>query len=191
MTTPPKPEFSRPVAVQSLDEGGMALMVEADATERARLAERFGLVAIDSLTGKVRVTPEEGGAMFRLDGIFTADVRQTCVVTLEELPVHLEGSFGRQYSALADPEDAREECLDLDAEEPPDPVVDGHIDIGEVIAEELALSLDPFPRKPGISFTDYSFGPDGAAADSGVGVANPRAAAGPFAALQRLKDRLK
>ncbi|MGH6661071.1 MAG: hypothetical protein ACREB6_06005, partial [Rhodospirillales bacterium] len=114
MTTPPKPEFSRPVAVESLDDGGVALTVEADATERARLAERFGLVAIDSLTGKVRVTPEEDGTMFRLDGSFTADVRQTCVVTLEELPVHVENSFERQYSALVEAEEAREECLDLD-----------------------------------------------------------------------------
>lgn len=191
MTTTPKPEFSRPVAIDSLDEGSVASTVEADATERARLAERFGLVAIDSLTGKVRMTPEEGGVMFRLDGSITADVRQTCVVTLEELPVHVEGSFERQYSALAEPEDAREEYLDLDAEEPPDPVVDGHIDVGEAIAEELALSLDPFPRKPGISFTDYLFVPDGTAADSGSGAANPRTAAGPFAALQRLKNRLK
>ena len=191
MTPPPKTEFSRPVAVESLDEGGVALTVEADATERARLAERFGLVAIDSLTGKVRVTPEEDGTMFRLDGSFTADVRQTCVVTLEELPVHVENSFGRQYSALAEAEEAREECLDLDTEEPFDLVVDDLIDVGEAIAEELALSLDPFPRKPGISFTDYSSGPDGTAADSSAGAVNPRAAAGPFAALQRLKDRLK
>lgn len=191
MTTTLPTEFSRLIAVESLDQSGVALTVEADATERARLAQRFGLVAIDSLTGAVRLAPEEGGAVFGLDGNFKADVRQTCVVTLEELPVHVEGSFERRYSALAETEEAPEEYLGLDADEPPDPVVDGHIDVGEAIAEEIALSLDPFPRKPGISFADYSSGPDGAAGGSGAEAENPRAAEGPFAALRRLKDRLK
>lgn len=190
MTMPP-PEFSRLVAVEALDESDVMLTVEADAAERARLAKRFGLVAVGRLTGTVRVAPEEGGAVFRVAGSFLADVVQACVVTLEELPVHVEDSFERRYSALAEPEAAREEYLELDAEEPLDPVVDGHIDVGEAIAEELALSLDPFPRKPGISFTEYSSGPDGAGGVSGAATGNAAAAEGPFAALRRLKDRLK
>jgi len=191
MTATPTPEFSRLVAIESLDEGGIALTVEADSAERARLAQRFGLVAIDSLTGTARLTPEEGGASFRLDGSYKADVRQTCVVTLAELPVRVENSFERQYSALAESEEARDVSPDIDAEEPPDPVVGGYIDVGEAIAEELALSLDPFPRKPGIPFTDYSSGPDGTGGGAGAEAGSPRAGEGPFAALQRLKDRLK
>jgi len=192
MTTPPTPEFSRRIAVESVGEGGIALTVEADAAERSRLAERFGLVAIDGLTGEVRVTSQENGAIFRLDGRFTADVRQSCVVTLEELTVHVEESFERLYSARAQPEDETlDPYFDRDAEEPPDPVIDGQIDVGEAIAEELALSLDPFPRKPGISFTDYSSGPGGAGGAASRGSANRGAAAGPFAALRRLKDKLK
>jgi uncharacterized metal-binding protein YceD (DUF177 family) len=190
MTTPAA-EFSRPIAVESLDEGGVALTVEADAAERERLAERFGLIAIDRLTGKVQVTPKEGGAMFHLEGSFQADVVQTCVVTLEELTDHVEESFERQYSAPDEPAEMLDEQQELDEKEPPDPIVDGHIDVGEAIAEELALSLNPFPRKPGISFTDYSSGPEATAGRSGVASGNSRAADGPFAALQRLKDQLK
>lgn len=189
--TAPTPEFSRPVAVELLDEGGVALTVDADENERARLAKRFGLVAIDRLTGRARVTPEKEGAVFRLDASFEAEVRQTCVVTLEELRAHVEESFKRRYSACAELEAEFDEHLDLDAEEPPDPVVDGRIDVGEAVAEELALSLDPFPRKPGISCTEHSFGPGGDAGDSGERAGNPRAPEGPFAALRRLKDRLK
>lgn len=191
MTTPTTPEFTRPVAIESLDDGGAALTVEADAEERTRLAERFGLVGITSLAGTVRVTAEPGGELFRLEGAFTADVTQTCVVTLEALPTRLEDSFVRLYSTAADADEPVDEHLGLDTQDPPDPVEGGHIDVGEAIAEQLALSLDPFPRKPGISFTDYSPDPSGGSADSAAGAADSGAADGPFAALARLKDRLK
>lgn len=191
MTTTPTAEFSRPIAVESLEDCGIEISVEADVTECARLAERFGLVAIDRLAGDVRLTPEEGGALIRLDGRFEAEVVQTCVVTLEPLPVRVEESFTRRYSTAAEPDEATEVHLVLDAEEPPDPVEDGCIDVGEAIAEQLALSLDPFPRKPGISFADYSSRAGGGDADSGAKAADSGAAEGPFAALARLRDKLK
>ncbi len=191
MSAPPVPEFSRPISVEALEDDGAALTVEADAEERARLAKRFGLVAIERLTGTALVTPEPGGAVFRLDGTFSADVVQTCVATLEALPAHVEDSFTRLYSAAVGPDDAVDERLDLTDDDPADPLVDGAIDAGEAIAEQLALSLDPFPRKPGISFMDYSSPGDGKGADPGQRGRDAGTAGGPFAALGRLKDKLK
>ena len=34
----------------------------------------------------------------------------------------------------------------------PEAVVDGRIDLGPVIYESLATSLDPYPKRPGASF---------------------------------------
>ena len=42
----------------------------------------------------------------------------------------------------------------LNEEEPPEPIVDGTIDLGGVTLEFLALALDPYPRKPGVEFTE-------------------------------------
>jgi hypothetical protein len=55
--------------------------------------------------------------------------------------------------------------------EPPDEIVNGHIDLGALTAEFLALGLDPYPRKPGVDF-DYK------------GDDKPDS---PFAALAKLK----
>ena len=41
----------------------------------------------------------------------------------------------------------------MDGEDPPDPIVDGRIDLGALAVEFLALALDPYPRKPGAEFT--------------------------------------
>lgn len=193
---PPKPEFSKIVEVSAVAEGGRHLAIEANADERARLAERFGLIGIDGLAADVSLSPEEGGRLIRLTGTFTADVVQTCVVSLETLHDHLEATIDRVYATDAsvpiDTTVADEEHLDPEGDDPPDPALDGRIDVGEAVAEELALSLDPFPRKPGITFQDYVAGQTRSGAslepekdrNSGPG-------GGPFAALAKLKDTLK
>ena len=35
-----------------------------------------------------------------------------------------------------------------------DPIEDGRIDLGELVAETMAIELDPYPRKPGAGFAD-------------------------------------
>ena len=50
------PEFSRPVRVDTLGAAPRRLSLEADAAERAALARRFGLVAIDRLAAEVALT---------------------------------------------------------------------------------------------------------------------------------------
>jgi uncharacterized metal-binding protein YceD (DUF177 family) len=193
---PPKPEFSRIIDVSAIEAGGMATEIEADADERARLASRFGLLGVKKLTADVRLTPEEGGRLVRLAGTLTADVVQTCVVTLEALHNHLEATIERHYatvpSAIADEPVSEEEHLDQDDGDPPDTAIDGRIDVGEAVAEELALSLDPFPRKPGITFQNYAVGEASSeTAAEGEKARNSGLVAGPFAALAKLRDKLK
>ena len=43
------------------------------------------------------------------------------------------------------------QCL---AEDPPDPLIGGVVDLGACISEFLTLALDPYPRKPGAQFNE-------------------------------------
>ena len=47
-------------------------------------------------------------------------------------------------------------------EDDADPIENGWIDLGEVVAETLALDLDPYPRKPGEAFAEHIEEDDGA-----------------------------
>jgi len=143
------PEFSRLIEVEQLPPGGSDFAIEAGAAERAALAARFGIVAVDALAAEMRLVPLAGG-MVRLEGRVRAEVRQACVVTLAEVPAKIDQTFARLY-APADPDQPAEVIVQLD-DEVPDPLVDGTIDIGEAAAEEVALSLDPYPRAPGAAF---------------------------------------
>lgn len=149
---PTAPEFSHPVRVDHIPAAGLAVDLRAKPAELAALAERFGVQSIGHLEAQVTLKALAGGAIIRVDGHFSAQVVQTCVVTLEPVAAELEEDFSLTYGA-PEPEEPGEEIeLSLDEEDPPDPIVDGHIDVGEAVAEHVALALDPFPRKAGITF---------------------------------------
>ncbi|MFZ3327701.1 MAG: hypothetical protein WA231_18240 [Methylocella sp.] len=57
---------------------------------------------------------------------------------------------------------------------PPDPIINGQIDLGALAAEFLALNLDLYPRKPGVTFEDTSVGGEASAIDSPFAVLRHR-----------------
>ncbi|HLG87864.1 MAG TPA: DUF177 domain-containing protein [Alphaproteobacteria bacterium] len=164
-------EFSRPIAVDRLSSVEFVEAIEADSGERARLAERFGLVSLDRLDASVRIRRREGGNV-RVAGQLAADIVQTCVITLEPFPSHIEDSFTVEYTE-APPEAKQDLSLDLEYETP-EPIEGGIIDVGELVAQHLSLALDPHPRAPGAEL-------DQRWSDSGQNEPSP------FAVLEKLK----
>jgi uncharacterized metal-binding protein YceD (DUF177 family) len=140
----PAPEFSRMVDVPRVAGRVARHAIAADDQERAALAQRFGLVALDRLEAELRIELLRGG-MVRIEAALAADLTQECVVTLEPVPAKIEESFALLYGP---PEAAREVVIDGEAETV-EPLEGARIDVGEAVAQQLSLALDPFPRAPG------------------------------------------
>ena len=193
----PVPEFSRPIARARL--GGRVIVEEISATlhERTALARRFGLLGFDLLRATAKIAPvdgadgKRGAGLLRLGGHLIAEVSQACVVTLEPVASRVEVDFTLLYSLEPGPAPApegvaaAEVVVDPEAEDPPEPLGPGGLDLGEVVAQQLALALNPYPRAPGaalapaLSEVPGAPGARPAAAESG-----PRAG---FAVLEALK----
>jgi uncharacterized metal-binding protein YceD (DUF177 family) len=141
-----KPEFSRPVAVTHLT-GPVERRIVADEAERAALARRFSLVALESLEAEVRLVPLALGV--RLEADFSAAVVQECVLTLEPVHNHIQERFSLLYGEAADGSE-----LDPEAELV-EPLQGEEIDIGEAVAQQLSLALDPYPRAPGAVLPEH------------------------------------
>ena len=161
MSTQPIPEFSRPLRVADLGEIPTVRRIEADAEERSALAKRFGLVQLHSLIATVTLNRQPGRGIVRVHGELSAEIVQTCVITVEPLSTHLHASLERLYGPRENgaETDAPEDSVTViapDAEEPQEPFVDGAIDIGEAVAEQVAIELDPFPRAPGAVYEGQS-----------------------------------
>ena len=142
MTTP---EFSRLERIDTIGEGARSVSITADATERAALAERFGLLAVDRLEATFRVQRDAAGVVAR--GEVRASVVQACSVTEEPLPVTVSEDVALRF--VTEQEAAAEEEIELDLDALDTMPYDGAaIDLGEAAAETMALALDPFPRGP-------------------------------------------
>jgi uncharacterized metal-binding protein YceD (DUF177 family) len=144
-------EFSRPIALDRIGLKEKSYEISADEKERAALAERLGVPAVDAFDATIRLRLAGGGKIVRLSGHIKADLTQICVVTLEPVATSVEEDFARVFSVEAEDEMA-EVVIDMNEDDVPDPIEDGHIDMGEAAAEHLALAMDPFPRAPGVAF---------------------------------------
>lgn len=171
------PEFSRPVLADVIPTRGMDMEIEANAAECAALAERFGIRKVLSLQGRAHLKAMAGGTLFRVDGHLSAVVEQTCVVTLEPVEQKVDETFVMIFG-VGEETDSMELDLSLDDDDPPEPLVDGAVDLGEVVAEHLALALDPFPRKAGAELPEIEEEPVVA-----------EAKVSPFAALAALTQK--
>ncbi len=134
-------EFSVAVQIDLLGKAPANFTLAANADERAALARRFDLQAISALSGQFSVTRSGDGA--HVDGQWTADVIQSCVVSGAPLAAHVGGSLVLRFEPP--PTDGGEIELEADALDVL-PVEDGSIDLGDALAQSLLLALDPFPR---------------------------------------------
>jgi len=137
------PEWSRPERLDTIAHDERTVAIEADEGERAAVARRFDLVAIDRLAAEL--TMRRDGAGILVTGRVTAAVVQACSVTAERLEVAVDEPVLVRFVEPATDEEEVELSADaLDTIE----IEGGAIDLGEAAAQTMALALDPFPRGP-------------------------------------------
>lgn len=141
MTTP---EFSRSFAINTIGGTARAVSIAAEAEERAALAARFDLVAIDRLEATATLI-NEGDAIL-CAGTLSAEVIQECVATAAPVAGALKCDFAIRFVAHLTNDTPADE-IEIDVEDCDMIEHDGQsIDLGEAVAQSLLLALDPFPR---------------------------------------------
>ena len=163
------PEFSRAVDRRHLKAAPLRLV--AGEAERKALARRFGLVAIARLEAEVSL--EADGEAVDAKGTLSADIVQSCAITGDDLPVTIAEPLTLRFVPEAP---ATEEELELAEDELDEiPYSGTAFDLGEAVAQSLALAIDPFAT-----------GPEADRVRKEKGLLD-EAASGPFAALAALK----
>jgi uncharacterized metal-binding protein YceD (DUF177 family) len=152
---------------------GERLDLVADDVERAAVAKRLGLGALSCLEAHAILS--RSGDIVRATGRLAAALEQSCVVTSEPVPAHVDEPF--ELIFMPEPPAARpDEEVELGGGDLDVIFHDGAaIDLGGAIADTLALSLEPYPR---------SAAADAALKEAGV---LSEAEASPFAVLAKLK----
>ena len=160
------PEVSRPLALDRVGPTGIAMLVQADPAELPAVAARLGVPAVQSLRCDFRL--RRIGGVVEAQGDLAASLTQQCVVSLDDFDSILRERFVVHFvPAGTEDEEPEPDALDQI------PFEGSMIDLGEAMVEQLALCLDPYPRRPG--------------AEMPAEVAEPEQ--GAFAALASLRTR--
>lgn len=179
--TPDKPlPLSHPLRVETITLRPVPVEIVADTAALPTIARHLGVASVERLVASYSLS--RNGERVKLTGRIEADLHQVCVVTLDSFPVRIKAPVELDFQPMAEVEErARpgrddEEEIDLEIllneDDPPEAIIDGKIDLGAVTLEFLSLALDPYPRKPGVAFSDVAPEPE---------------TESPFAALARLK----
>lgn len=165
--------WSVPVAAAGVPEGGRHFNLVADESVRAAVATLADVRALPRLDAAFDVT-RFGRDGLHVVGRVSATVGQVCVVTLDPMESKVEEAvdlvFSPQAKADLSGDDGKE--LEVTADDVPEPLIDGVVDLGALATEFLILGIDPYPRKPDVVFEPTP---------AGNGTAHP------FAALAALK----
>ncbi|HTV32841.1 MAG TPA: DUF177 domain-containing protein [Methylocella sp.] len=138
--------FSCELVVDQVPETGLDVAIAADPLQCARLAKVCGLDAVHLFEAQFHIRKRADGR-FKVTGDLKARVTQICVVSLEPFEAPVEASIEVEFArpGALGPASQKDE-------EPPDPILDGKIDLGALAVEFLVLNLDLYPRKEGVAF---------------------------------------
>ncbi|UWU80703.1 DUF177 domain-containing protein [Bradyrhizobium huanghuaihaiense] len=181
-TSSPDP-WRAPVIVAQIPDTGLHRELEASAAERQAMAELAGLREILSAHASFEVVPKSGGRI-QVTGQVRARVGQTCVVTLDPIESEIDEEVDLVFAPEAEArrladliEEGQDDEEPPEVADPPEPIINGIIDLGRIATDALFLAIDPYPRKEGVVF------------EPEVTARDPEDH--PFAALKALQDNKK
>ncbi len=168
-------DFAHRLSLDQIRDGDR-LDILADDEERAAVADRLGLLALDRLEAHAILSRD--GQKIRATGRLKASLDQSCVATGDPVPAHIDEPFELLF--MPEPTAGRaDEEVELGESDLDTIFHDGSaIDLGGAVIDTLALALDPYPR---------SAGADAALREAGVLTEEE---ASPFAALAALKEKM-
>lgn len=170
------------VNVSELEKEPKSFSLRGTEAELADVAERFDLIAVEALSGTLSVSDKGAGQGILVTGALAAKFTQKCIATLEPVHEELETEF---ELLLVDPEMADrmdDEGVYLDADAPDYDALEGDdIPLGEILAQTLSISMNPYPRADGAELN--------AGSSAAVTVNEPELERpNPFAVLAKTRD---
>lgn len=190
---PMNPEWSHVIEADDVSAVPMKVTISAGREEMNKLVQRLGVVSIESLGADLKLDRAGSPMVVHITGRIRGVLRQPCVVTLDPVDTRVDERFEAWF---ADPDQAiplskakhdrmakvsGREVPVLDESEDPEAIVDGQIDLGELVTQHLSLSLNPYPHGDGVV---YEYG------DDTPQIVPEEFKSNPFAALKDWKDKL-
>jgi uncharacterized metal-binding protein YceD (DUF177 family) len=185
-------EWSYFFDVQDMEGPICRLKISPNAEEARRLALRLGVVSLGSVAADLQILHRSGDVTYHIKGVITAEVIQACAITMEPVSTRLEEKFEAWFADPQGPlsfarlkhereiQKGHGELPMLDEKDDPEPLVDGKIDLGELVTQYLSLGINPYARSDGAELKQEKIA---------KAATEPDLIKNPFAALKDWKAR--
>jgi uncharacterized metal-binding protein YceD (DUF177 family) len=159
-----------------LSQAGAEVTVAAAPDDLPALAHWAGVDSVKRFAAEVDLR-RLSQSRFNYEADLTADIVQSCVVTLEPVETRISRHITRElHLAPRLPKDeVGELTLAAGDDDVPETIQSLDYDLAAPLLEEFVLAIDPYPRKAGVAF------------DPPIEPEAPQSS--PFAVLKALKDR--
>lgn len=156
----PKPEWSYKVRADSIPNNGRHVKMKATPDDCAGMLDRVLVDSVEKLEASLALSLQNAGHVLYVQGNFVADVVQSCVVSGKPVPSHIEDSFEAWFADNdkavtfkrvkhdAQLKSDGEEVQMLEEHEDPEPMVDGQVDLADLVVQFFSLAINPYPRHP-------------------------------------------
>lgn len=154
------PEWSVMIRAEDVPPKGKTLEISPDAKEKAALAALMDIVSLDELNADLSITRESAHILY-VQGSFKGKITQSCVITLEPVVSEISDEFEAWYAdetravnfkRAQHEAQSKKELLEvpmLEESDDPEPMLNGEIDIGDLVTQYLSLALPSYPCKEG------------------------------------------
>lgn len=159
-------EWSDFINADRIDNKPIRTKIEASEEQCKNVAMRANLPAIDALSADLTIEREQAGRVVHVAGRFNASVTLVCSITAEEFEYSIEepveGWFEDKESTVSFLKAVKERDVQQQKggveveitpeEEDPEEIINGQIDLGELVVQHLILAIPPYPRKEGVEY---------------------------------------
>lgn len=135
-------EFHRPIDVGR--SGGRVIELDAGEAERAALARRFGLIGIEEL--RATLTLDRENAIVSARGNLAATIVQSCAISGEDFKKIIAEPLAFRF-VPSGPEPNEEIVIEPEGSDEIE-YAGTTLDLGEAVAQSLALAINPFAAGP-------------------------------------------
>ncbi|USG60065.1 DUF177 domain-containing protein [Sneathiella marina] len=146
-------EVSRLINVEGLGRDPIKINIQATKDECKSLADGLGIIGLSGVMMSGVLRRQQKTDKIEVSAALKAHAVQACVATLEPVSQTIDVEFMVYYTF--DKEDVVSDEVDyvigMDEEDLPELIVNGQIDMMDIVAEQIALALDPYPRAENIA----------------------------------------
>ncbi len=136
--------FYHPIIIDELRGAEKKYTITTSTKQNQHIAQILKVVSIKELSATIYLRQQNN--YITIDGSIKTTIEQESVISLDVFDKKHNIDFNMLFDKSLNYQKQRE--LENEGKDAPDIIINGKIDLADIIIEQIALNLDEYPKKP-------------------------------------------